>query len=67
MCYFISQLSGDDITSARLESKQQFSPKKVAGNTLRVEFTAKIPAAMGAWPALWMMGSDVPYRIYLLL
>lgn len=58
--YFIITILGDRITSGRLQSKEQFSPKNVPGNKLRVEFTAKVPAAMGSWPALWMLGSNVP-------
>lgn len=45
---------GSQYTSARLLSKGKFSFKYG-----KVEFRAKLPAGVGTWPALWMLGSDI--------
>lgn len=46
--------SGSQYTSARLVSKDKF-----AFTYGKVEIRAKLPAGVGTWPALWMLGSDV--------
>ena len=46
--------AGSEYTSARLLSKGKFSFKYG-----RVEIRAKLPAGVGTWPALWMLGSDI--------
>ncbi len=45
--------SGYTFTSARLLSKGKFD--MLYG---KVEFSAKVPGAVGSWPALWMLGSN---------
>lgn len=55
----LTKVSGERITSGRVESKRWFSPLLVSGKKIRVEFTARIPTVMGAWPALWMLGKEV--------
>lgn len=50
---------GGTFTSAIVESYQQFSPKSVFGNKLRIEFRGTIPAIPGAFPALWLLGAVV--------
>lgn len=46
--------SGSTYTSARLLSKDKFSFKYG-----KVEISAKLPAGVGTWPALWMLGDDI--------
>ena len=45
---------GSAFTSARLLSKDKFSFKYG-----RVEARVKIPAGVGTWPAVWMLGSNI--------
>jgi hypothetical protein len=46
--------NGSAYTSARLLSKDLYSFKYG-----RIEIRAKIPAGVGTWPALWMLGNNV--------
>ncbi len=46
--------NGFNFTSARLLSKGKFDFKYG-----KVEVSAKMPAGVGTWPAIWMLGSDV--------
>ncbi|UEG48828.1 family 16 glycosylhydrolase [Ferruginibacter lapsinanis] len=46
--------SGSAYTSARLLSKGKFSFKYG-----KVEVSAKLPAGVGTWPAIWMLGNDI--------
>jgi len=46
--------SGYEYTSTRLLSKDKFDFKYG-----RVEVKAKLPAGVGTWPAIWMLGSDI--------
>jgi beta-glucanase (GH16 family) len=46
--------SGSGYTSARLLSKGKFEFKYG-----RVDVRAKVPAAVGTWPAAWMLGADI--------
>ncbi len=46
--------SGSIYTSARLLSKDKFVCKYG-----KVEVRAKLPAGVGTWPAIWMLGSDI--------
>ena len=46
--------SGSQYTSARMLSKNKF-----AFTYGRVEVKAKLPAGIGTWPAIWMLGSDI--------
>lgn len=46
--------NGSPFTSARLLSKDKFVLKYG-----KVEVKAKIPAGIGTWPAIWMLGSDI--------
>ena len=46
--------SGSPYTSARLLSKDKFAFKYG-----KVEVRAKIPAGVGTWPAIWMLGADI--------
>jgi beta-glucanase (GH16 family) len=46
--------SGSNFTSARLVSKDKFSFKYG-----KVEVSAKLPAGVGTWPAIWMLGTDI--------
>jgi len=46
--------NGMAYTSARLLSKNKFS-----FTYGKVEISAKFPAAVGTWPALWMLGSNI--------
>ncbi len=46
--------SGSAYTSARLISKDKFDFKYG-----KIEFSAKLPAGLGTWPALWMLGSSI--------
>lgn len=47
--------SGSAYTSARLLSQNKFSFKYG-----RVEARAKLPAGVGTWPAIWMLGNNIP-------
>lgn len=46
--------SGSNYTSARLLSQNKFSFKYG-----KVEVRAKLPAGVGTWPAIWMLGDNV--------
>lgn len=46
--------SGFGYTSARLVSKNKFSFKYG-----KVEVSAKLPAGVGTWPAIWMLGNNI--------
>ncbi len=46
--------NGSPYTSARLISKDKFDFKYG-----KIEFSAKLPAGLGTWPALWMLGSNI--------
>jgi len=46
--------SGSPYTSARLLSKDRYALKYG-----RVETRAKLPAGVGTWPAIWMLGSNI--------
>jgi beta-glucanase (GH16 family) len=46
--------SGSAYTSARILSKGKFSTKYG-----KVEVRAKLPAGVGTWPAIWMLGSNI--------
>lgn len=46
--------NGSAYTSARLLSKNKF-----AFTYGKVEIRAKVPAGVGTWPAIWMLGSDI--------
>jgi beta-glucanase (GH16 family) len=46
--------NGGTYTSARLLSKNKFSFKYG-----RVEVSAKLPAGVGTWPAIWMLGNNI--------
>ncbi len=46
--------SGSTFTSARLLTQNKF-----AFTYGRVEVSAKIPAGVGSWPAIWMLGSNI--------
>ncbi|HSN60672.1 MAG TPA: family 16 glycosylhydrolase [Ferruginibacter sp.] len=46
--------SGSAYTSARLISKDKFSFKYG-----KVEVSAKLPAGVGTWPAIWMLGNNI--------
>ncbi|CAN5624600.1 family 16 glycosylhydrolase [soil metagenome] len=45
---------GSSYTSARLISKDKYAFKYG-----KVEVRAKLPAGVGTWPAIWMLGSDI--------
>jgi beta-glucanase (GH16 family) len=45
---------GSNYTSARLLTQNKFSFKYG-----KVEVRAKLPAGVGTWPAIWMLGSDI--------
>lgn len=47
--------SGSAYTSTRLLSKGKFEFKYG-----KIEVRAKVPAAVGTWPAVWMLGADFP-------
>lgn len=51
--------SGYDYTSARILTKDKFVFKYG-----KVEISAKLPAGVGTWPALWMLGSDFETAIW---
>lgn len=46
--------NGSTFTSARLLTKGKFDFKYG-----RVEVSAKMPAGIGTWPAIWMLGADI--------
>lgn len=46
--------SGSPYTSARLLTKNKFSFKYG-----KVEISAKLPAGVGTWPAIWMLGDNI--------
>lgn len=46
--------SGSAYTSARLLTKGKFSTKYG-----KIEVRAKLPAGVGTWPAIWMLGSNI--------
>lgn len=48
------QKGNRDYTSARILTKGKFDFKYG-----RVETRAKVPAAIGTWPAVWMLGADI--------
>lgn len=48
------KFEGADYTSARLLSKNKYAFKYG-----RVEVSAKLPAGIGTWPAIWMLGADI--------
>ena len=47
--------SGSSYTSARIKSQGLY-----AFTYGRIEISAKLPSALGTWPALWMLGSNQP-------
>jgi beta-glucanase (GH16 family) len=47
-------LGGKSYTSTRMLSKDKF-----AFTYGKVEVKAKLPAGVGTWPAIWMLGSDI--------
>ena len=46
--------NGKQFTSARLLSKDKFSFKYG-----KIEVRAKLPAGVGTWPAIWMLGNNI--------
>jgi beta-glucanase (GH16 family) len=46
--------SGSSYTSARLLTKDKFSFKYG-----KIEVRAKLPAGVGTWPAIWMLGNNI--------
>jgi beta-glucanase (GH16 family) len=48
------KFNGSDYTSARILTKGKYSFKYG-----KIEFRAKLPAAAGTWPALWMLGDNI--------
>ena len=49
------QLSGAQYTSSRIRTQDNFEFQYG-----RVEIRAKLPTGGGTWPALWMLGADLP-------
>jgi beta-glucanase (GH16 family) len=47
-------LNGKAFTSARLLTKDKFSFKYG-----KIEVSAKLPAGVGTWPAIWMLGNNI--------
>jgi beta-glucanase (GH16 family) len=47
--------NGSAFTSARLITQNKFSFKYG-----KIEIRAKLPAGVGTWPAIWMLGSNIP-------
>lgn len=47
--------SGSQFTSARILTRDRFAFKYG-----KVEVRAKLPAGVGTWPAIWMLGSNFP-------
>lgn len=45
---------GEDYTSARLKTQGLFSTRYG-----RLEWRAKLPAGLGFWPALWLLGTNI--------
>ena len=50
--------SGSNFTSARLVTRDKFSFKYG-----KVEARAKLPAGIGTWPAIWMLGNNISYVV----
>jgi beta-glucanase (GH16 family) len=48
-------MGGLPYTSARMKTQGLFSKKYG-----RIEFSAKLPQGVGFWPALWMLGTNIP-------
>ena len=46
--------SGSNYTSARLKTQNIYSTKYG-----RIEVRAKLPASLGTWPAIWMLGNNI--------
>ena len=46
--------SGSNYTSARMLTKDKFSVKYG-----KIEARAKLPAGLGTWPAIWMLGNNI--------
>ena len=46
--------SGSAFTSTRMQTKNKFSTKYG-----KIEVRAKLPAGVGTWPAIWMLGSNI--------
>lgn len=46
--------SGSNYTSARMLTKDKFSVKYG-----KIEARAKLPAGLGTWPAIWMLGDNI--------
>ena len=55
MLKITAKKDGTDYTSARLKSIDLYEFKYG-----RVEVKAKLPAAQGTWPAIWMLGANFP-------
>jgi beta-glucanase (GH16 family) len=54
MCIISARLAGpDSITSASINTRDKFD--FLYG---RIEVSAKIPSALGTWPAIWMLGTN---------
>ena len=47
--------NGNSYTSARLKTQEKYNFKYG-----KVDVRAKLPAAQGTWPAIWMLGSNFP-------
>ncbi|HAO80695.1 MAG TPA: hypothetical protein DCQ92_17325 [Verrucomicrobia subdivision 3 bacterium] len=47
--------NGFSYTSARMKTENLYTPTYG-----RFEWRAKLPAGVGMWPALWMMGTNIP-------
>ncbi len=54
LCIITARLeSGDSITSASINTRDKFD-----FHYGRVEVKARIPSALGTWPAIWMLGTN---------
>lgn len=51
---FKEDFNGSNYTSAKLVTRGRF-----AFTYGRVEFSAKLPAVLGSWPAVWMLGNNI--------
>ncbi len=51
---FKETFNGSNYTSARLLTKDKFSVKYG-----KIEARAKLPAGLGTWPAIWMLGNNI--------